>query len=88
MLLACLGLIGFIYSVIALLRNEVAKALVVVRAFDLVTTVRSLDFFSLNDNSFLLDCAPCAPCRLDRGNYLRCISPQEVSHFLHQPSSC
>ena len=40
MLLACLGLIGFVYSVIVLLRNEVAKALVVVRAFDLVTTVR------------------------------------------------
>jgi hypothetical protein len=39
MLLACLGLVGFIYSVIVLLRNDVAKSLVVVRAFDLVTTV-------------------------------------------------
>ena len=40
-LLACLGLVGFIYSVVILLHNGVDKGLVVVRAFDLVTTVSS-----------------------------------------------
>jgi cation-transporting ATPase 13A2 len=39
MLLACLGFVGFIYSVVVLLHLKVAHGTVAVRAFDLTTTV-------------------------------------------------
>ena len=86
-LLACLGLVGFIYSVIMLLHNDVAHGLVVIRAFDLVTTV-SLGLVSQFNKLTCTDCTSRAPCCHDDWNHLCNFALEKAKDIVHQPSSC